>query len=114
VETYSRVRQATDDNIIRRMRFACWITKATDTFIIFNTYCFSIATVVTRTRVNVRFVRTLPFLFTGISIADFCVCVGKLVDRHAMAASVASLHELAALGFVLNSQVFYVAQAVLL
>ena len=23
-------RQATDDNIIRRMRFACWITKATD------------------------------------------------------------------------------------
>jgi hypothetical protein len=26
-----RVRQATDDNIIRRMRFGCWITKATDT-----------------------------------------------------------------------------------
>jgi hypothetical protein len=26
-----RDRQATDDNIIRRMRFACWITKATDT-----------------------------------------------------------------------------------
>jgi hypothetical protein len=24
-------RQATDDNIIRRMRFACWVTKATDT-----------------------------------------------------------------------------------
>jgi hypothetical protein len=23
--------QATEDNIIRRMRFACWITKATDT-----------------------------------------------------------------------------------
>jgi hypothetical protein len=22
--------QATDDNIIRRMRFACWVTKATD------------------------------------------------------------------------------------
>ena len=31
VETYGRARQATDDNIIRRMRFACWITKATDT-----------------------------------------------------------------------------------
>jgi hypothetical protein len=28
---YGRTRQATDDNIIRRMRFACWITKATDT-----------------------------------------------------------------------------------
>jgi hypothetical protein len=31
VEKYGRARQATDDNIIRRMRFACWITKATDT-----------------------------------------------------------------------------------
>jgi hypothetical protein len=28
---YARARQATDGNIIRRMRFACWITKATDT-----------------------------------------------------------------------------------
>ena len=28
---YGTVRQATDDNIIRRMRFACWIIKATDT-----------------------------------------------------------------------------------
>jgi len=24
-------RQATDDNLIRRMRIVCWITKATDT-----------------------------------------------------------------------------------
>ena len=31
MEKYGRARQATDDNIIRRMRFACWITKATDT-----------------------------------------------------------------------------------
>jgi hypothetical protein len=31
VEKYGRARQATDDNVIRRMRFACWITKATDT-----------------------------------------------------------------------------------
>jgi hypothetical protein len=31
VEKYGRATQATDDNIIRRMRFACWITKATDT-----------------------------------------------------------------------------------
>jgi hypothetical protein len=30
-EKYGRVGQATDDNIIRRMRIACWITKATDT-----------------------------------------------------------------------------------
>jgi hypothetical protein len=31
VEKYGRARQATDDNIIRRMRFAGRITKATDT-----------------------------------------------------------------------------------
>jgi hypothetical protein len=31
VEKYGRARQAIDDNITRRMRFACWITKATDT-----------------------------------------------------------------------------------
>jgi hypothetical protein len=31
VEKYSRDRQATKDNITRRMRCACWITEATDT-----------------------------------------------------------------------------------
>jgi hypothetical protein len=32
VEKYGTARQATEDNIIRRVRFACWITKATDTY----------------------------------------------------------------------------------
>jgi len=40
-------------SIIRRIRFACWKTKATNTLRIFNTYCFSAATVVTRTRSNI-------------------------------------------------------------
>jgi hypothetical protein len=34
VRLYGKIwycRQATDGNIIRRMRIACWITKATDT-----------------------------------------------------------------------------------
>jgi hypothetical protein len=31
VEKYGTAGQLTDDNIIRRMRFACWINKATDT-----------------------------------------------------------------------------------
>jgi hypothetical protein len=31
VEKYGTAGQATDDNIIRRMRIACCITKATDT-----------------------------------------------------------------------------------
>jgi hypothetical protein len=30
-EKYGRTRQATDDNIIRRMRVVCWITRATST-----------------------------------------------------------------------------------
>jgi len=31
VEKYGRAGQATNGNIIRRMRFACWVSKATDT-----------------------------------------------------------------------------------
>jgi hypothetical protein len=31
MEKYCRAGQATDDDIIRRMRFACWITRATET-----------------------------------------------------------------------------------
>jgi len=31
VDKYVTDRHATDDSIIRRMRFACWKTKATDT-----------------------------------------------------------------------------------
>jgi len=46
-------RLATDDNIIRRMRWACWITKATDTHSEHDTYCFSLATMVMLRRLNV-------------------------------------------------------------
>jgi hypothetical protein len=38
---------------IWRIRIACWITKGTNTIIIFNIHCSSTATVVTRTRLNV-------------------------------------------------------------
>jgi hypothetical protein len=31
VEKYGKAGQATDGNVIRRTRFECWITKATDT-----------------------------------------------------------------------------------
>jgi len=31
VEKYGTARQTADDNVTRRMPFACWITKATDT-----------------------------------------------------------------------------------
>ena len=40
MEKYSRPGQATDGNIIRLMRFACWFTQATSPLTICNTYCF--------------------------------------------------------------------------
>ena len=51
VEKYGIARQPTDDNIIRRMRFECWIPKAADTHT--HNYSFSTATMVTRTRLNI-------------------------------------------------------------
>ena len=45
--------EATYANIVQRMRFPCWITKTTDTLSICNTYRFSTATVVSRTRLSV-------------------------------------------------------------
>ena len=37
MEKYGGAREATDDNIIRRMRIACWITNATDTLRMYDT-----------------------------------------------------------------------------
>jgi hypothetical protein len=42
--------EATEDNVIGRVRFACWITKATNTH---SEYVIFIATVVTRTPLSV-------------------------------------------------------------
>ena len=55
VEKYNRSGQATEDNIIRRMRFAWWISESTNTLRICNNYCFTTVTVVTRTRLNDMF-----------------------------------------------------------
>ena len=54
-------RQATDDNRIQRVRFACWIPKATETHSEFVMLCaFFMATMVIRTRLNTTFIRTFP------------------------------------------------------
>ena len=37
MKMYGTARQATGENIIRRMHFAFWMTKATDTLGIYNT-----------------------------------------------------------------------------
>ena len=49
VEKYGRAGQATDDNIIRRMRFACY----KHTLKMCNTYCLSTATIVARICLNI-------------------------------------------------------------
>jgi hypothetical protein len=78
VEKCGIAKLGTYDNIIRRMRFACWITKATDTLRMCNTCCFSTSTVVTRTRLC-YVVRALPvllqYLFTRFVCVCVCVCV---------------------------------------
>jgi hypothetical protein len=53
VEKYGTARQATDGNIIRRMRFPCWINNATDTLRIYSISYICTAKMVTRTRLNV-------------------------------------------------------------
>jgi hypothetical protein len=64
VEIYDRARQAADDKIglILRMRFACWITKATDTLRLHNTYCLSTTTMLSLKHLDVMFIRILPYL----------------------------------------------------
>jgi hypothetical protein len=57
---YGRIRHATDDNIMlrRKVRFALRITQArlqTRTHVIYHIYCFSKATGVTQSRLNVTF-----------------------------------------------------------
>jgi hypothetical protein len=56
VEKSGRARHDIDENITGRMRFACWVTKATDTQSEYETikvYAFTKATVVKRARLNV-------------------------------------------------------------
>jgi hypothetical protein len=63
VEKYGRTGQAIDGNIIWRMRFACWITKAADTHIWNMQYLFfSTAIMVTRMHLSVNVIRTLAVL----------------------------------------------------
>jgi hypothetical protein len=57
---------------------AGWLRLQTHTFRMCNSYSFSTATMVTRTHLNVTFIRTLPALsvdFTWSRCACVCVCV---------------------------------------
>jgi len=66
VEKYIRAGQATNDDIILRMRYTCRITKGKDTHSQYVTiFAFPFATMFMRTRLNITFICTLPV---------FCAC----------------------------------------
>ena len=64
MEKCGGAREATYDNITRRMRFACWITKAADTYSEYvKLISFFTATMVTRTPLNITLLRIFSALF---------------------------------------------------
>jgi hypothetical protein len=83
VEKYCTAGQTTYGKIIQRMRIACWITTATDKISICNTYCFSTATMVTRTHFNVTlYVHCLSCLSCNVAFVYWKTlqCVSFIAD----------------------------------
>ena len=65
MEKYGAAGQATDDNKIWRMNFACGITRATNThseYVILTV--FERKQSLTRTHLNIAIIRTLPVLLS--------------------------------------------------
>ena len=56
---------------IWRMRIACWMTKATNTHRICNTYCFSTTTTATRTCLQCYVIHILPVLLNSKLLSCF-------------------------------------------
>ena len=84
MEKYNRARQATDDNMAHAH---CMLgnLRYRNTFRICNTYCFSTATMVTRTRLDVTlsvhcFVFFFCFMFAGNIIFCFCDSIVLAVE----------------------------------
>ena len=83
MEKYGTTGQATDDNIIRRMRFAFWITKVTDTH---SEYVCSTVTMIPRTRLSITlYVQCLSSLFSvktikAIQRAVFGSCRSQFIE----------------------------------
>jgi len=66
VEKYGTARQATDGYIIERMRTACWIPRAKNTHSEYISWCFSTATIDSRTRLNFAFRYIACIVIPGI------------------------------------------------
>jgi hypothetical protein len=109
VEKYGTARQATDGNIIRRMRFAWWITKATDThseYVIL--IAFSTGTVDTRTRLNITFIGKLPVSYQSMFAG------GQILDRKPLPSLFAVLDDLVHLSGAAERQRLRTAQTPML
>ena len=52
-EKYGGAGEATDDNTVRRMRFACWINNTTIALGMCSTYCFSATKIILRKLLNI-------------------------------------------------------------
>jgi len=87
VEKHGRVGQATGDNIIRRMRLACCITKAVDTHSEYVVLLAFLREQWLRERaLSLRlYVRTLPVLFTiRLSLISTTVLQSLVVYCHVL------------------------------
>jgi hypothetical protein len=100
VEKYGTARQARDDSIMWRRRrsdlHAGWLRQLyRHTLIIFNTYCFSMARMVTRTRLNVTlYVHCLScYISNGSCIIPQCIefHLRKTYIKHTFNLSVQSI-----------------------
>ena len=85
VEKCGRARRVTYENVIRRNRLPCRVTKVTDTLSNCNTYCFSTVTMVTRTRLDVTLNEVDP---SSCSEQLLCgICVGARIIRSPVTSS---------------------------
>ena len=80
MEGYVKAGEATNDSIIiRLMRFACQMTKPTNTHSEYKTYCISKAKIVMRTPLNITpFIHCLSCFYWWLH-KDMCVggCLGR-------------------------------------
>jgi hypothetical protein len=60
---YGTAREVTDDTIMRRMPFACFISTATSTLSIRNDCCFSTATTAMQTRLKIYIILYLYYIY---------------------------------------------------
>jgi hypothetical protein len=81
VEIYRRDGQTTDDSIIRRMLIACCILKATSTHSEYVIYCFSTATMVTKTLLTVTSYVHCLYCYSSLGIVIIKEPRRKAVSR---------------------------------